>query len=241
MKIVNDVKEDVCFVSQDFKHDLERTWKGGKKQPPNTTAPPPEDSNEMDTDNSPPTNDELRVEYVLPDGHTIPRGFFRAFDSSPAAALLRKKSALNPSLSTEISMVLGNERFTVPEILFHPSDIGSKQPGLPDIILQSMSVLPPLIQATMLSNVLLTGGTASLPGFSERLQSELRTRVNTEWEVRVRKMDDSVRGTWLGGARMSGGWPGVVREYGISREEWFEYGAGWAARRFGYGGGNALG
>jgi actin-related protein 6 len=237
-KIVNDVKEDVCFVSQNFRRDLERTWKGSKNHPPPTTTSP-ENPDEMNTDNSTSRADaELRVEYILPDSHTHIRGFFRPFDSSPSAALQRRLVAKNPSASSEISMILGNERFTIPEILFHPGDTGSKQPGLPDVVLQSLSVLPPLIQATLLSNVLVTGGTANLPGMVERLQDELRSRVNSEWEVRVGKTDDPIKSAWLGGARMVGGWPGMVREYGVTREEWFEYGAGWTARRFIHGGGN---
>ena len=29
-KIVNDIKEDTCFVSRDLKIDMEKTWKGNK-------------------------------------------------------------------------------------------------------------------------------------------------------------------------------------------------------------------
>jgi actin-related protein 6 len=139
-------------------------------------------------------------------------------------------------VDTEVSMTLSNERFSIPEILFSPSDLGSKQPGLPDIILQSLNVLPPLIQATMLSNVLVVGGTAKIPGFVERLQAELRSRIRTEWAVRVRKMDDPVTSTWLGGARMASRHPDVVREYGVTKEEYLEHGSAWVARRFASGG-----
>jgi actin-related protein 6 len=137
-------------------------------------------------------------------------------------------------------MTLGNERFSVPEILFSPGDIGSKQPGIADVVMQSLSVLPPLVQATMLSNVLVVGGNAKIAGFTERIEAELRTRVKTEWMVRVRKMPDPVTSTWLGGARLATGFPEVVREYGVTREEYLEHGSAWVARRF-VGGGSGQG
>ncbi|KIX06882.1 uncharacterized protein Z518_04858 [Rhinocladiella mackenziei CBS 650.93] len=236
-KIVNDIKDDVCFVSQDFRNDLEKTWKGNKGRL--KTAPTKEqdsDQSAMDVDRNP-SGDEIRVDYILPDGIHLLRGFSRPHDPSPAARQRKPAtlSASNPA-DAEISMTLGNERFSVPEILFSPSDIGSKQPGLADMVMQSLSVLPPLVQATMLSNVLVVGGSAKMPGFVERIEAELRTRIKTEWMVRVRKMDDPIKSTWLGGARMASSFPQVVREYGVTRDEYLEHGSAWVTRRFVSGG-----
>jgi actin-related protein 6 len=229
-KVVNDIKEDVCFVSDDFRRDLEKTWKGNKKRIEVSTARISEHA--MDVDHPSSEAQELRVDYILPDGVRLQRGFSRP--CSAGLASLKKRAQADPE--AEISMTLANERFTIPEILFSPGDVGSKQPGLPDIIMQSLSMLPPLVQATMLSNVLVVGGTAKLPGLVERLEAELRTRVKAEWQVRVRKMADSETSTWLGGARMASEWPEVVRQYGVTREEYFEHGSAWVARRFAQGG-----
>jgi actin-related protein 6 len=179
--------------------------------------------------------EEVRVDYVLPDGIHLLKGYSRPHDPTPAARKRRQAALAGTATDSEITMTLGNERFAVPEILFSPSDIGSKQPGIPDIVLQSLSVLPPLVQATMLSNVLVVGGCAKMPGFVERIEAELRMRVKTEWAVRVRKMQDPFTSTWLGGARMSSRSPEVVREYGVTREEYLEHGSAWVARRFAYG------
>ena len=235
-KIVNDIKEDVCFVSEDFKGDLEKTWKGNKgRQEPNSPMVPDLEV-AMDNIESRPKDEDLRIDYILPDGQHLLRGFSRPHDSS-AAALKRRKQALSSSDGdAEISMTLGNERFSIPEVIFSPSDIGSKQPSLPDVIMQSLSVLPPLVQATMLSNVLVVGGSAKMPGLVERLEAELRMRVKTEWSVRVRKMADPNKSTWLGGARLANIWPDVVREYGVTKAEYEEHGSAWVARRFQSGG-----
>jgi len=48
-------------------------------------------------------------------------------------------------------------------------------------------------------------------------------------------MEDPVTSTWLGGARMAGNRE-VVRQIGVSREEYFEHGSAWVGRRFANGG-----
>jgi actin-related protein 6 len=226
-KIVNDIKEDVCFVSDDMARDLEQTWKGSKGR----SKPALNDEAPEDVIATPP----LRVDYVLPDGLHLLRGFSRPHDPSAAAARKRKANAM--TADSEVAMVLGNERFTIPEVIFNPSDLGSKQPGLADMTMQALSVLPHLVQATMLSNILVVGGNAKIPGFVERLESELRTRVKTEWPVRVRKTADPVKSSWLGGSRLASRQKEVVRHFGVTREEYLEHGSGWMARRFGSGAG----
>ena len=224
-KIVNDIKEDVCFVSTGLKADMEMTWKGNKVRQKKLTMNEAEDG--MDADGA---TSDIRVDYVLPDSYHVLRGFSRPHDPSVAAAKKRKLNAM--AQDAEVAMTLGNERFTIPEIIFSPSDLGSKQPGLADCVMQSLSVLPPLVQATMLSNTLVVGGNAKIPGFVERVQNELRSKVKTEWAVRVRKLKDPVSSTWLGGARMASRHRETVRNYGVTREEYLEHGAGWVARRF---------
>ncbi|RMZ90245.1 hypothetical protein DV736_g2521, partial [Chaetothyriales sp. CBS 134916] len=224
-KIVNDIKEDVCFTSIDFKQDMEKARKAVKGQRRLVDA---EGEEEMQIDSQ--ADDDVRIDYILPDGIHVLRGFSRPHDPSAAAARKRRLNASAPE--SEISMTLGNERFTIPEIIFSPSDIGSKQPGLADCVMQSLAVLPPLIQATLLSNVLVVGGNANVPGFVDRVQQELRSRVRSEWAVRVRKPPDTITSSWLGGARLASRHPQKVREYGITKEEYYEHGSAWAARKF---------
>lgn len=228
-KTVNDIKEDVTFVSRDLKADLEKTWKGNKNwQRP--VSPPIADDMDIDQKGS---TEDIRVDCVLPDGVTITRAFTRPHDPSAAAARKRKLAATNPD-SNEVVMTLGNERFTTPEIVFSPSDIGSQQPGLTDCVIQSLSKLPPLVQATMLANTIVVGGNARIPGFVERLQDELRAKVKSEWSVRVRNMEDPILSTWLGGARFTCNHRSVVEEYAVTKAEYQEHGSNWLLRRFAY-------
>jgi actin-related protein 6 len=227
-KIVNDIKEDVCFVSNDFRDDIEKTGRGNRPRRPAKLRPPLSED-PMDLDQEKPASSTF-IDYVLPDGVHRLRGDARPHDPFTSASRKRKLNALAPE-SDEVSMTLGNERFTIPEIIFTPSDIASKQPGIADCVMQSLSVLPPLIQASMLANTLVVGGNTKMPGFVERLQSELRMLARADYAVRVRRMEDPITSTWLGGARMASNRE-VVREYGITKEEYFEHGSLWAGRKF---------
>lgn len=149
--IMNEVKESACFVSNDFTTDMEKTWKANLKR-------------------QAASEESVVVDFVLPDPNANKKGFMRPHD--PLMHAKKKKGALS-GLSSEILsedvLILGNERFTVPELLFRPSDIGMKQAGVSEMILQSLSVLPPGLHAAFLANVLVVGGNANFSGFMERL------------------------------------------------------------------------
>ena len=152
--IVNEIKEKVCFVSSDFQRDLDRVWKHRK---------PSSEPN------------QLIVDYVLPDYHSNSEGYARPHDASATAKLTR----LGVATSTiggpkEDVFPLGNERFVVPELLFTPSDIGLKQAGLPQMIMQSLSALPINMRPAMIANMMIIGGNANIPGFVERLYVPMR-------------------------------------------------------------------
>lgn len=182
-KIVNDIKEDTCFVSRDLKTDMEKTWKGNKGRRKHNSIT--NGNNETDPNDKETTNEDARLDYVLPDGIHILRGYSMPHDSTAAAARKRKLNATAPE--SEASMTLGNERFAVPEIVFRPSDIGSKQPGLADCVLQSLAVLPQLVQATMLSNVLV------VEAMPKCLDSSTESNKSCEQESRRSGLFESVR------------------------------------------------
>ncbi|KAL5356184.1 actin family [Aspergillus floccosus] len=212
--IMNEVKEAVCFVSDDFARDMERTWKGNRKR---GQADPREG---------------ITVDYVLPDPNARKKGYMRLHD--PILNAKKRKSALAAGSADTISedvLVLGNERFTVPEILFTPSDIGMKQAGIPDMIMQSLSVLPPGLHPAFLANVLVVGGNSLLRGFMDRLETELRQAASAECVVRVRRPEDPIRYTWLGGSRLATN-KEELKKFAITREEYQENGSSWAGRKF---------
>jgi len=167
--LAGQIKEDACFISQDFKTDLERTWKGSKGN--------------MSQHNA---NNDIVIDYVLPDYQTTSRGYVRPHDPQATAAAARHGAAAAGNAPTEDFFPLGNERFVVPELLFNPSDLGMGQAGLAEAVVQSLSNLPPGLWPGFLANIVVVGGNALLKGFVERLETELRQLVPSEMLVRVR-------------------------------------------------------
>lgn len=169
--IMNEVKEAVCFVSDDFKRDLELTWKNTSATRKEVLA----------------TDKEIVIDYVLPDYNKDQKGYTRPHDSSLAAKANKISSLAGTAAPVEDYMTLTNERFTVPELLFNPGDVGMDAPGLPETIMESLSGLPTGLWPVMLANVLVVGGNANIDGFVIRLETELRQLAPAECTLSVAK------------------------------------------------------
>jgi len=72
---------------------------------------------------------------------------------------------------------MNNERISIPELLFHPSDIGIDQAGLSEMIQQSISTTIPAAHEPFYSSILVFGGNALFPNFQQRLYVSSRVRV----------------------------------------------------------------
>jgi len=62
----------------------------------------------------------------------------------------------------------------VPEILFHPSDVGLDEAGIPEVIAQAMEEVEPTIRPDLLANIQVTGGSSQFPGLLKRLRRDIR-------------------------------------------------------------------
>ncbi|KAF2857561.1 actin-related protein, ARP6 class [Piedraia hortae CBS 480.64] len=206
--IVNEIKEDVCYVTQNFNQDLEKCWAHG----PHKRDP------------------SIVVDYVLPDYETIKRGFSRPHDPK----LNLRNAALGIGTEggrREHILTIGNERFVVPELLFCPSDVGMAQEGIPGTIMQSLNSLPAGLKQAFLANILVVGGTSLLPGFMERLEAELRSIVDVDLEIRIARAEDPVRNAWKGGFQLSQN-PDVLRKHVVTKQEYEEFGGAWTRKVF---------
>ncbi|CAK7206175.1 Actin-related protein 6 [Sporothrix eucalyptigena] len=233
--IVNEMKEKACYVALDFAADLDKTWKG-----PRVNVSEVNDAKRRRLDVFRSGSDGIAKEYVLPDYHTRTAGIVRDYDAAAAAQRTRRGGPAadglggTPGASAEDVLVLRNERFTVPELLFNPADIGLQQPGLADLVAQSVHALPVGLWPALLANIVVIGGCAELPGFVQRLQQEIQTRMPDDLVVRVTRPADPMTCTWRGAARFAS-LPenaAVVNQVCITKQEYDEHGAGWVARRF---------
>ena len=80
---------------------------------------------------------------------------------------------------------MNNERFAVPELLFHPSDIGIQQMGISEAIVHVIEQFPSEVQCHLYKNILLIGGSCYLLNFKERVEKDVRMMSPAECEVRI--------------------------------------------------------
>lgn len=209
--VVNEMKEAACYISLDFKGDLDKTWKGsrGQRKPDYLTGA------------------GIAKDYVLPDSHTRFHGEVREYE--PGLTAKARKGAI----STEDILTLRNERFVVPELLFHPLDIGMRQPGLGDLVMQSLSVLPVGLWPGLLANIVVVGGNSLFENFIQRLQTEVLERVPDACIVRVARPQDPIVSTWAGAASFAQ--HEHVERLVVTKQEYEEHGSAWVARKFAIG------
>lgn len=163
---------------------------------------------------------------------------------------LQPKTFEFPDGSTK---AFGRPRFTIPEVLFNPlaflppEFINSTPPTNPASTIQtpplsqatplSRSVLTAVersdadLQSTLLSNVVVTGGSSLMTGLVERLDFELRAAAPGV-KVKVAAPGNVVErrfGAWLGGSILAS--LGTFHQLWISKEEYQEQGRSIIHRR----------
>ncbi|XP_076632813.1 actin-related protein 6 [Colletes latitarsis] len=179
--VINQVKEDSCFVSQEFFKDME-------------TA-----KNKLE-------NNPIIKDYVLPDYTTLRRGYLK-----------------NPEPPNEQQTLrLSNERFAIPEILFYPSDVGIRQMGIPEAIMDCLKGCEEETWPHLLSNIILTGGNAKFPGFQERIYKEVRSLAPAEYTINVHLPENPITYSWYGGKTLSK--DSIFSNLLVTREEYEEEG-----------------
>jgi actin-related protein 6 len=209
--IVNDMKEAACYVTPDFQSDLEKTWKGtkGEKRPTYLSGA------------------GIVKDYVLPDFHTRTKGFMRDYD--PTRHTKAKKLAAAGQTDEDV-LTLRNERFAVPELIFNPLDMGMRQPGLPDLIYQSLQELPVGLWPGLLANIVVVGGNTLFEGFIQRVQREVVQRVPDDCVVRIARPADPVTSTWSGAANLAN--HANIEKLVVTKKEYEELGSALVARKF---------
>jgi len=210
--IVNEMKETACYVSLDFAGDLEKTWKGTRGERREDYL----------------TGAGITKDYVLPDFHTRAKGIVRDYD--PTQNARTRKLAAQLGETSEDVITLRNERFTIPEILFNPSDVGLQQPGIADVVWQSLQCLPVGLWPGLLGNIIVVGGNSLFEGFVDRLRNEIVQRVPGECTVRVAAPEQPIYSTWHGAAQLAR--HEDIEKMVVTKQEYDEHGAAWVARKF---------
>ncbi|KAF5402742.1 Actin protein 6 [Paragonimus heterotremus] len=206
--IMNQCKEDVCYVSTDFWKDLETARSDPKKNP-------------------------IVREYVLPDYAEVHRGYVRDPNAPGDQSLtsdisIPRRAAQNPGYVLR----LNNERFTVPELLFHPGDVGYREMGLTEAMGYLLCErLPPAVRPGAWANCLAIGGNACFPGFLERLKKDLRCLPPDDLAVNVFLPANPQTYAWEGGSLLAERQDDLA-QFLVTRTEYEEHGSAFCERRF---------
>lgn len=194
--VMNQVKEDTCYVSPNFNFEMEISHRKGLNS--------------------------VRCEYVLPNFSNRKRGYI-------------KDDIVKPSLeqhADEQSLILSNERISIPELLFCPSNVGIKQMGIAEAIVHSICSTPSEMHHHLYSNIILTGGNFLFPGFKSRVQSDVRKLSPDLYGVDVFLSDDPVSYAWKGGALLTNGHLRPKHIIPVTLSEYKEYGHTITNKRF---------
>ena len=201
-KLIDQVKEETCYLSQDFMAELAVNREKEKERIKKRV---------LSSDNT------LRKLFVLPDYHNVMRGYV-------------KKDG-EELLDSEQVLTMETERFSVPEILFNPSDVGMPQAGLAEAIEQSFSGITEVEQAVLASSgIVLTGGNANIPGFKERMETEVRSRLPASYDVKIISPPNPHEFAWKGASNFAAS--ELAKDSFITRAEYLEKGHYYCNEKF---------
>ena len=200
-KLMDQVKEELCFVSKDFAGDLQRCSKTAHKKR-DQDIPPPQDYKGA----------KMRKNFSLPDFNQVMRGFVKEDD----AEIEQGEQVLGMEI----------ERFCVPEVLFNPSDVGMTQAGISEATWQSLEELNQVEMGLASSNIVLTGGNMRLPQIEDRYISEVRQRIPDIFDVKSTLPEDPETYAWRGAAEFARHQveQGTMNQHMVSRAEYLERG-----------------
>lgn len=100
-------------------------------------------------------------------------------------------------------IVMGQQKFTAPEIIFQPELASKKTCGLGELLYYSLMKCDEKLRAELAANITLSGGNTKFPGFDKRLSTELSNLLPEGQQPRVRALPSRELLSWVGGARLS--------------------------------------
>ena len=119
-------------------------------------------------------------------------------------------------------IVIGNERFRCPEVLFQPSLIGKEASGIHDCTFQTIMKCDVDIRRDLYANVVMSGGTTMYPGIAERMTKELTALAPSTMKIKVVAPPERKYSVWIGGSILAS--LSTFQQMWISKAEYDESG-----------------
>jgi len=119
-------------------------------------------------------------------------------------------------------IVVGNERFRTPEVLFQPSFIGKEASGIHDCTFQTVMKCDVDIRKDLYANIVLSGGTTMYAGIGERMTKELTALAPSTMKIKVVAPPERKYSVWIGGSILAS--LSTFQQMWISKAEYDESG-----------------
>ena len=139
-----------------------------------------------------------------------------------------KKAAESSALEKSFELpdgniiVIGNERFRCPEVLFQPNLTGLEMDGIADSTFQTIMKCDVDIRKDLYANIVLSGGTTMFPGISERMSKEITALAPASIKVKIVAPPERKYSVWIGGSILAS--LSTFQGMWISKEEYDESG-----------------
>jgi actin-related protein len=139
-----------------------------------------------------------------------------------------KKAAESSALEKSFELpdgniiVIGNERFRCPEVLFQPNLTGLEMDGIADSTFQTIMKCDVDIRKDLYANIVLSGGTTMFPGISERMSKEITALAPASIKVKIVAPPERKYSVWIGGSILAS--LSTFQSMWISKEEYDESG-----------------
>ncbi len=97
------------------------------------------------------------------------------------------------------TIILGEEKYKAPEILFSPEKASQEFPGVHEMLYKSIMKTDIDLRKDLFSQIYLSGGTTMFAGFAQRLMNELKA-LKQELKIKIYSPSERQLSCWLGGS-----------------------------------------
>ncbi|PWN94752.1 Actin/actin-like protein [Tilletiopsis washingtonensis] len=161
---------------------------------------------------------------------------FMSYDLDLDKKLAEETTTLVESYTLPDGRVIkvGSERFEAPECMFQPHLVDVEQPGVAELLFNTIQAAAVDTRAELYRHIVLSGGSSMYPGLPSRLEKEMKqlylTRVLNgdgerlkSFKIRIEDPPRRKHMVFLGGAVLAD----IMKardEFWVSRAEWYEQG-----------------
>jgi actin-related protein 2 len=94
--------------------------------------------------------------------------------SPTQSSVLRLTPRPPPQLPDGRVIKVGSERFEAPECMFQPHLVDCEQPGMAEMLFNTVQAAPMDVRAELYKHIVLSGGSSMYPGLPSRLEKEMK-------------------------------------------------------------------